>query len=116
MSLLARAQLVEIEKDLRSFDLPDWQVARQQDEERIRLHGEWESEDAFLEVEFLCDLTPDGEPPQAEVHYIDYRCDREVTFTADYAAILDLVRQMLGGNFQVWSGSGDQPIGSFFGV
>lgn len=107
-----RARLVELDKELRSFD-QNLQIHRVEAGDRLILRAQLEETDFYLAAEFLYCSDPLEEPAWAECHYVDYRCDREVHLTADYDAILDLLRQMLTGRFQLWSGT-ETPLTPFF--
>ena len=114
MSAFLRARLVEIEKELRSYDYPGWEVQRYQDEEQIRIHAVLESDRSLTEAEFILNLDPaEDEPASAECFYADYNSDREVAISADFELVLEIFRQMLNEQFQVWTGAG-QPLSTLF--
>lgn len=114
MSALLRARLVEIEKELRSYDYPSWEVQRYQDDEQIRIHAVLESDRTLTEAEFVLLLDAvDDRPDSAECFYADYSSDREVTISGDFELVLEIFRQMLNEQFQVWTGS-LQPLTSLF--
>ncbi|ABB57799.1 hypothetical protein [Synechococcus elongatus] len=114
MSALLRARLIEIEKELRSYDYPGWEVQRYQDEEQIRIHAVLESDRTLTEAEFLLLLDAgDERPDSAECFYTDYNSDREVTISGDFELVLEIFRQMLNEQFQVWTGS-LQPLTPLF--
>lgn len=107
-----RARLVELDKELRSFD-QNLEIHRVEEGDRLILRAQNEETDFYLAAEFIYCNDPQEEPAWAECHYVDYRCHREVHFHADYDEILDLVRQMLTGRFQLWSGT-STPLAPFF--
>lgn len=114
MSALLRARLVEIEKELRSYDYPGWEVQRYQDQEQIRLHAVLESDRTLTEAEFVLRLDAgDDRPDSAECFYADYSSDHEVTISGDFELVLEIFRQMLNEQFQVWTGS-LQPLTPLF--